>query len=99
MTVDTLIGGSSYRFPETGHTVIGQLASEDAGLRAVAYEKVVAAYWKPAYKYLRLKWKVSNEDANDLIQGFFTRAIDDSLVQSCYLGLGSVRTGVLTFLY
>jgi hypothetical protein len=47
MTVDTLIGGTSCRFPQTGHTVIGQLASEDAALRAVAYEKVVVAYWKP----------------------------------------------------
>jgi RNA polymerase sigma factor (sigma-70 family) len=76
MTVDTLIGGSSYRFPQTGYTVIGQLASDDAALRAVAYEKLVGAYWKPAYKHVRLKWKASNEDAKDLIQGFFTRALD-----------------------
>lgn len=76
MTVDTWIGGSSCRFPQTGHTVIGQLASQDATLRALAYEKVIAAYWKPAYKYVRIKWRASNEDAKDLIQAFFTRALD-----------------------
>src|SRR5215471_19194247 len=76
MTVDTRIGGSSSRFPQTGRTLIGQLAGEDAAQRAFAYEKIVAAYWKPAYKHVRLKWQISNEDAKDLIQGFFTRALD-----------------------
>jgi RNA polymerase sigma factor (sigma-70 family) len=98
MTVDTLIGGASCRFPQTGHTVIGQLASEDAAQRAVAYEKVVVAYWKPAYKYARLKWKASNEDAKDLIQGFFTRALDKGFFREYDPAKASFRTYLRTCL-
>jgi RNA polymerase sigma factor (sigma-70 family) len=98
MTVDTLIGGASCRFPQTGHTVIGQLASDDAALRAVAYEKVVVAYWKPAYKYARLKWKASNEDAKDLIQGFFARALDKGFFRQYDPAKASFRTYLRTCL-
>jgi RNA polymerase sigma factor (sigma-70 family) len=98
MTVDTLIGGSSCRFPQTGHTVIGQLASQDDALRALAYEKVVSAYWKPAYKYVRLKWKASNEDAKDLIQGFFTRALDKGFLRQYDPAKASFRTYLRTCL-
>jgi RNA polymerase sigma factor (sigma-70 family) len=98
MTVDTLIGGTSCSFPQTGHTVIGQLASADAALRAVAYEKVVAAYWKPAYKYVRVKWRVSNEDAKDLIQGFFTRALDKGFFHTYEPAKASFRTYLRTCL-
>jgi RNA polymerase sigma factor (sigma-70 family) len=61
--------------------VIAQLSSADAPARALAYEKVVAAYWKPAYKHVRLKWRASNDDAKDIVQGFFTRALDKSFLQ------------------
>jgi RNA polymerase sigma factor (sigma-70 family) len=37
---------------------------------------IVESYWKPAYKYLRIKWQLSNEDTKDLIQGFFANAIE-----------------------
>ena len=98
MTVDTLIGRSSCRFPQTGHTIIGQLTSEDAALRALAFEKVVEAYWKPAYKYVRLKWKLSNEDAKDLIQGFFTRALDKGFFHEYDSAKASFRTYLRTCL-
>jgi hypothetical protein len=76
MTVDTSIGGPRFRFPLTQCSVIADLGGADAALRLSAYEKIVAAYWKPAYKHVRLRWKTSNEDAKDLVQGFFTCALD-----------------------
>ena len=36
----------------------------------------MAAYWKPVFKYVRLKWHASPEDAADLTQGFFLRAFE-----------------------
>jgi RNA polymerase sigma factor (sigma-70 family) len=98
MTVDTLIGGGSCRFPQTGHTVIGELASEDSALRALAFEKVVGAYWKPAYKYVRLKWKMSNEDAKDLIQSFFARALDKEFFREYDSAKATFRTYLRTCL-
>src|SRR5260370_14271196 len=76
MTVDTSIGGSGFRFPQTRLSVIAERGSTDAALRASACGKIVAAYWKPAYKHVRLRWKASNEDAKDLTQGFLTCALD-----------------------
>lgn len=37
---------------------------------------MVAVYWKPVYKYLRLKWHVSEDEAKDVTQDFFARAIE-----------------------
>ena len=38
-------------------------------------EQVIATYWKPVYRFLRLKFQKSNEDAKDLTQGFFASAL------------------------
>lgn len=76
MTQDTAIGGPAHRFPETRHSAICGLREEDAALRRQSYELVAAAYWKPAYKYIRLRWDQSNEQAKDLTQGFFAKALE-----------------------
>lgn len=52
------------------------VASADPETRRRAFDALVAAYWKPVYKYLRLKWRVPEEDAEDLTQGFFVRALE-----------------------
>lgn len=76
MDSDTDIGGPLNRFPVTRHSAIVAAASRDPQVRQRALETIVSSYWKPAYKYLRIKWQASNEDAKDLIQGFFTTAIE-----------------------
>jgi RNA polymerase sigma factor (sigma-70 family) len=64
----------------------------------LAYEKVVIAYWKPAYKHVRVKWRASNEDAKDLIQGFFTRALDKGFFRDYDPAKASFRTYLRTCL-
>src|SRR5688500_5938191 len=76
MDVDTDIGGPRNRFPVTSHSAIVAAASRDSEVRQRALETIVASYWKPAYKYIRIKWQASNEDAKDLTQSFFTTAIE-----------------------
>lgn len=44
--------------------------------RDQAVEVLVKMYWKPVYKHLRIKWRKSNEDAKDLTQAFFARAME-----------------------
>jgi RNA polymerase sigma factor (sigma-70 family) len=73
---DTDMGGSQPVFPGTRCSVIDSARSADPRERRDAFETLVAAYWKPVYKYLRCKWPLSNEDAKDLTQGFFTRALE-----------------------
>jgi hypothetical protein len=36
---------------------------------------VIALYWKPVYRFIRLKFRKDNEEAKDLTQGFFATAL------------------------
>ena len=66
----------SDRFPITRLSAIVAAGSADQAERARAFEVLVSAYWMPVYKYIRIKWNRSTEDAQDLTQGFFTAAIE-----------------------
>lgn len=68
---DTDLGGPDDRFPPTRHSVVRNVADPDPDVRQRAWETLIATYWKPVYKCLRLKWRADNEDAKDLTQGFF----------------------------
>jgi len=73
---DTSIGGSKSRFPDTRHSAIRNLGSLDSSLLDCAMEALIAAYWKPVYKYIRVRWSQSHENAKDLTQSFFARALE-----------------------
>jgi RNA polymerase sigma factor (sigma-70 family) len=69
---DTSIGGHNAQFPSTQVSLLDAAAS---GLSGEALERVIALYWKPVYRFVRLKFRKDNEDAKDLTQGFFTSAL------------------------
>jgi RNA polymerase sigma factor (sigma-70 family) len=73
---DTDIGGAQHRFPETNQSAIVRARSTDQTVRLRAFDTILASYWKPVYKYVRLKWQAGNEDAKDLTQGFFANAFE-----------------------
>jgi len=64
------------RFPITRLSAIVAAGSPDQAERSRAFEALIAAYWMPVYKYTRIKWNKSSEDAKDLTQGFFTEAME-----------------------
>lgn len=63
-------------FPRTHLSAVLATRSDDRDVRARALETLVQSYWKPVYKYLRLKWQATAEDAEDWTQGFFARSIE-----------------------
>ena len=63
-------------FPTTRRSVVLALGSSDAQERTRAFDTLVACYWKPLYKYARVAWQRSREDAEDLTQSFFARAFE-----------------------
>jgi DNA-directed RNA polymerase specialized sigma24 family protein len=67
------VGGA---FPKTRHSAVRALKSDDGLVRARAYETVLSCYWKPTYKYIRLKWGESRENAEDLTQAFLATAYE-----------------------
>lgn len=76
MDPDTDIGGAQQRFPVTNQSAIAAARSDDHATRQRAFATILTSYWKPAYKYIRLKWQANNEDAKDLTQGFFANAFE-----------------------
>jgi hypothetical protein len=56
MADDTAIGGPVRSFPVTRWSAIVRARSEDPVERARALESLMAAYWKPVYKYIRARW-------------------------------------------
>jgi RNA polymerase sigma factor (sigma-70 family) len=88
MDSDTKIGGENARFPDTIHSVIAAAASN----QVAGQEAIVAAYWKPVYRYIRVKWRKSNEDAKDLTQSFFAAALEKSYFRGYDARKGTFRT-------
>jgi RNA polymerase sigma factor (sigma-70 family) len=76
MDNDTNLGGPLAVFPATRCSLVRDAASPDSAIRKLATETLISAYWKPVYKYIRIKWKQSNEDAKDLTQAFFSLALE-----------------------
>lgn len=79
-------------FPTTRRSVIVALASGDAAERTRAYDTLVACYWKPLYKYARVAWRRSREDAEDLTQSFFARALEKESLATYNPSKASFRT-------
>jgi RNA polymerase sigma factor (sigma-70 family) len=63
-------------FPPTRWSVILGARSAEPEERRRALEILIAAYWKPVYKYVRLRWRKDNEEAKDLTQDFFFRLLE-----------------------
>jgi RNA polymerase sigma factor (sigma-70 family) len=98
LDADTEIGGPDGRFPDTRHSALLRVRNEEPAQRTLACEVLIAAYWKPVYRYIRLKWRTSNEDAKDLTQAFFALAIETNLLQTFDRGKGTFRTYLRTCL-
>ena len=63
-------------FPATRHSLVAGISSTDTETRRVAFDALVSAYWRPVYKYVRIKWRRDRDDAADLTQEFFARAFE-----------------------
>jgi RNA polymerase sigma factor (sigma-70 family) len=94
MDPDTDLGGPAAVFPATCSSVVRAAASPDPKVRKRAFQDLIAAYWKPVYKYVRVRWALANEDAKDLTQAFFAR----SLEKDFFDGFDPARARFRTFL-
>jgi RNA polymerase sigma factor (sigma-70 family) len=79
------------KFPSTRRSVILAVARGDPPERERGWQTLVAAYWKPVYKYVRLKWNKSVDDAEDLTQAFFAAAMDKEIFRGYDPAKGTFR--------
>jgi RNA polymerase sigma factor (sigma-70 family) len=89
MDKDTAIGGPLDHFPSTQVSLLDAAA---AGWPREALDRVMALYWKPVYRHIRLKFGKNNEDAKDLTQSFFAAALQRDLFARFDPAKASFRT-------
>jgi RNA polymerase sigma factor (sigma-70 family) len=87
---DSRPGGD--RFPPTRRSVIEAVRSIDAEEREGALEALCDAYWKPIYKYIRLRWNRVPDVAQDLTQGFFVEVLERELLETFDAKKSRLRT-------
>jgi RNA polymerase sigma factor (sigma-70 family) len=80
------------RFPPTRRSVIEAVRSIDAEERERALEALCSAYWKPVYKYIRLRWNRPPDTAQDLTQGFFVEVLERELLEKFDAKKSRLRT-------
>ena len=85
-------------FPATRHSMVAAIRSDRAEVRRSAFDALVTAYWRPVFKYVRLKWRASPDDAADLTQGFFLRAFEKDFFASFDPARARFRTYLRTCL-
>jgi RNA polymerase sigma factor (sigma-70 family) len=90
--------GNEGPFPATRRSVVRAVADADPGVRRQAFEALVAGYWKPVYKYLRVKWRLAAADAEDVTQEFFVHALEKGTFAGYDPGRARFRTYLRTCL-
>ncbi len=83
-------------FPLTQHSVVLAARSDDPKVRNWAVEAIASAYWRPVYKYLRMRWRIDSESASDLTQEFFARLLEKDFLDAYDPGKGHLRTFLRT---
>lgn len=83
-------------FPLTRHSLVAAVQGPDAHERTRALDAITLAYWRPVYKYVRLRWRVEREDAEDFTQDFFARLLEKDFLDSYDPVKGRLRTFLRT---
>lgn len=79
-------------FPSTRRSAVADLLSGDPARKEKSLEVIVSAYWRPVYKYVRLRWRKDATEAEDLAQAFFEVAIDRDMLARYEPGRARFRT-------
>ena len=91
-------GRAPHQFPTTRFSAVSGAAADDPERRQRSWDLLIAAYWKPVYKYLRVKWRRDPDDAQDLTQSFFLRAMEKEFFASYDPARARFRTFLKTCL-
>ena len=80
------------RFPMTRRSAVVGSSSPDAATRARAFDVLAACYFAPACAYVGRRWSISTQDAEDLVQSFFTQALATDVLGRYDAGKARFRT-------
>jgi RNA polymerase sigma factor (sigma-70 family) len=83
-------------FPLTRHSVVAAVQSGSPQERVHALEAITSSYWRPVYKYVRMRWRLECEDAEDFTQIFFARLLEKDFLAAYDPAKGKLRTFLRT---
>jgi RNA polymerase sigma factor (sigma-70 family) len=83
------------RFPTTHWSVVVAARHADEQAARAALSSLCAQYWHPVFAFVR-RQGYSNDDAQDLTQGFFTKLIEKGYVADADQSRGRFRAFLLT---
>lgn len=89
-----IMPGTSPQFQPTRWTLVAEANGSDPAEARAALEQLCTAYWYPLYAYIRRRGH-SAEDAEDLVQGFFSRFIERDYLAAARRERGRLRTFLL----
>jgi RNA polymerase sigma-70 factor (ECF subfamily) len=98
MRDSTEIGGPNFAFPTTSWSVVRSAIDPASPERRTSLESLLKKYWKPVYRFVRARWRKSNEDAKDLTQGFFALLLEGQGLLRVAPEHGSLRSYLKTAL-
>lgn len=72
--------------------LVSRIRGSDAQDQRAGLEELSRRYWKPIYRYVRIAWAKSNEDAKDLTQAFLLWLIEGEPLKKYEKDRGKLRT-------
>lgn len=97
MQHSTEIGGKARNFPTTQWSLCEALRSCTPEIKKQLLDGLIARYWKPVYYFARSQGH-GNEEAKDLVQGFFAACVEREFFGQADAARGRFRTFLLTAL-
>jgi len=90
--IDTSMGQGGRQFPSTVWDCVRSLQEPGSADTQEAIGRFVNWYWRPVYRFIRIGWNKSNEDAKDLTQAFFLTLLERESLAKADPARGKFRT-------
>lgn len=91
---DTVLGGPARGFPETHWSVIAGAKDRTDPRWRERVEQLARFYWRPIYRHLRIRWRMSSEEAKDATQEFFGEMLEGKYLREVEASRGRFRAFV-----
>jgi RNA polymerase sigma factor (sigma-70 family) len=85
-------------FPTTRSSAVADLLSGDPERQAKSVSIIAEAYWRPCCHYLRLRWRATDGESEDLVQSFFETVVRRGLLMTYEPDRARFRTFLRTCL-
>ena len=95
---DTAIQAGESHFPQTAWSLLSRLRDPKDPRVQEYLNRMISVYWRPIYKFVRIAWKRSNEDAKDLTQAFFIHLLEGEILARADPERGNFRKLLLASL-